>query len=141
MMRLQVVEVQEGTEESARGKTETASKMSKEDDSLTGSCLGHYLVAGDAPLDLGRHLAGSDEGLDGDGRSFGPLPARAGGLGEIRSGRLHWSLKQEQIEEKEMAVSCRKQEILCRGGSGAGERTSRARLVRAEQGVRARESS
>src|SRR3954463_12979454 len=100
VMRLQVVEVQDGTEESARGKTETASKMSKEDDSLTGSCLGHYLVAGDAPLDLGRHLAGSDEGLDGDGRCFGPLPARAGGLGEIRSGSLHWSLKQEEIEEK-----------------------------------------
>src|SRR4051812_15563836 len=106
-MRLQVVEVQEGTEESARGKTETASKVSKEDDSLTGLCLGHYLVAGDAPLDLGRHLAGSDEGLDGDGRSFGPFPAPAGGLGEIRSGSRHWSAKREEVEEKEVAASGR----------------------------------
>src|SRR3954471_24736511 len=120
MMRLQVVEVQEGTEESARGKTETASKMSKEDDSLTGSCLGHYLVAGDAPLDLGRHLAGSDEGLDGDSRSLGPLPARVGGLGEIWSGSLHWSSKQEETEEKGRAASCR-EESRCHSSSGAGE--------------------
>src|SRR3954462_5020408 len=114
-MRLQVVEVQEGTEEIARGKTETTSKMSKEDDSLTGSCLGHYLVARDAPLDPGRHFASSDEGLDGDGRSFGALPARAGSLGEVWSGSLgslgslgeiwsrslHWSSKQEKTRRKE----------------------------------------
>src|SRR3954466_6352690 len=125
-MRLQVVEVEEGTEESARGKTETASKVSKEDDSLTGPCLGHYLVAGDAPLDLGRHLAGSDEGLDGDGRSFGPFPAPAGGLGEIRSGSRHWILKQEKLEKREVAASCRKEETLCRGSSRAGERASGA---------------
>src|SRR4051812_49496693 len=130
-MRLQVVEVQEGTEESARGKTETASKMSKEYDSLTGLCLGHYLVAGDAPLDLGRHFAGSDEGLDGDGRSLGALPARAGSLGEIWSGSLgslgeiwsgslHWSSKQEDRGERKSA-SCRKPKAQCPGGSGASE--------------------
>src|SRR3954470_7141720 len=88
MMRLQVVEVQEGTEEIARGKTKTTSKVSKEDDSLTGSCLGHYLVTRDAPLDPGRHFAGPDEGLDGDGRRLGALPARAGSLGEVLSGNL-----------------------------------------------------
>src|SRR3954464_2356072 len=113
MMRLQMMEVQEGTEEIARGKTKTTSKVSKEDDSLTGSCLGHYLVTRDAPLDPGRHFAGPDEGIDGDGRSLGAVPARArslgeiwsgslgslGSLGEIWSGSLHWSSKQEDEEK------------------------------------------
>ena len=64
MVRLQMVEIEEISKESTGGEAESTLKMSEEDDPLASACVGHDLGAGSAPLNLGRHLPGADQGLD-----------------------------------------------------------------------------
>src|SRR4051812_35710256 len=74
MVRLQSVEVEECTEEGARGEAESTRKVRGEDDSLNLARSRHHLASGLAPEDAFRHLAGLDEGLNLPGVDGGALP-------------------------------------------------------------------
>ena len=70
-----MVEVEEVPKESTGREAESPSEVIEKHNPLTGLGLGNQLVAGNAPFNSGRHLAGADKGFDGDPGGLGAFPA------------------------------------------------------------------
>ena len=104
MMWLQAMEVEEISEEGAGGESESTLEVSEEDNPLVSTRIGHELGAGSTPLDLGRHLAGANQSLDGTDGDRGALPAPAAGLGGISPGR-HGACGRKEKEDEERKSS------------------------------------
>ena len=144
MMRLQMVEIEKVPKEGAGGDSEATLKVSVENDSLASTRIGHELGAGSTPLDLGRHLAGANQGLDGTGGDRGTLPAPPAGLRGVSPGR-HGACGREENEDEERKVAVRgyrdgRGEHECAAGAdsvrGGGVTSTLKSLGRSSNGVR-----
>src|ERR1041384_1947364 len=100
MMRLQMVEIEKVLKEGAGGESKSTLKVSDENDSLASTRIGHELGSGSTPLDLGRHLAGANQGLDGTGGDFGTFPTPTAGLGGVSPGRYGARGREENEDER-----------------------------------------
>src|SRR3954468_16717541 len=128
MVRLQSVEVEECTEEGARGEAESTLKVRDEDDSITLARSQCHLASGLAPKDALRHLAGLDEGLNLAGVDGGALPPSPSCSSFIFSGR-HGALR---------SGGARNQRRRETEGQGEGVHTAAAECTSGVRAVRMR---